>query len=146
LLLKSSSRSKNSDYGQVAVQRSPLVYCLEQLDQPEGVLLYRVSLDLRQNASLQFQEELQSDLRGGIVMLKHLEVANEKSTSGSRRYYPYKSHPPQVRQAELRFIPYYACANRAPTQMQVWTPILRGLVSITARIDCAPATSLLHQA
>jgi DUF1680 family protein len=31
------------DYGRVTVQRGPLVYCLEQLDQPDGVALVDVS-------------------------------------------------------------------------------------------------------
>ncbi len=113
------------DYGRVAVQRGPLIYCLEQLDQQEGVPLYDISLDLRQKASSQFQEEFQSDLLGGIVVLKHVGAANEKSASGSKLYYPYTPNPAQSRQVELRFIPYYAWANRAATPMQVWTPILR---------------------
>ena len=113
------------DYGRVAVQRGPLVYCLEQLDQPEGVPLYDVSLDLRQKVSSQFHEEFQSDLLGGIVVLKHIGAANEKSTSENKLYYPYTPNSTRTRQVELRFIPYYAWANRAPTPMQVWTPILR---------------------
>ena len=34
------------DAGRVAVQRGPLVYCLEELDQPDGVSLVNVALDL----------------------------------------------------------------------------------------------------
>jgi DUF1680 family protein len=113
------------DYGRVAVQRGPLIYCLEQLDQPEGVPLYDISVDLRQKSSSQFHEEFQSDLLGGIVVVKHLGAANEKSSSGSKLYYPYTANRTQARQVELRFIPYYAWANRASTPMQVWTPILR---------------------
>jgi uncharacterized protein len=113
------------DYGRGAVQRGPLIYCLEQLDQPEGVPLFDVSLDLRQKASSHFHEKFQGNLLGGIVVLKHLGAANEKSTSGRRLYYPYTPNLTQTRQVELRFIPYYAWANRAPTPMQVWTPILR---------------------
>jgi DUF1680 family protein len=113
------------DYGRVAVQRGPLIYCLEQLDQPEGVPLYDISLDLRQKSSSQFREEFQSDLLGGIVVVKHLGAANEKSSSGSKLYHPYTANRAQARQVELKFIPYYAWANRASTPMQVWTPILR---------------------
>src|SRR5579864_7769578 len=59
------------DYGRVAVQRGPLVYCLEQLDQPDGVQLFDVVMDVRQKGSSAFREEFQSDLLGGIVVLKH---------------------------------------------------------------------------
>jgi DUF1680 family protein len=113
------------DYGRAAVQRGPLVYCLEQLDQPEGVPLYNVSLDLRQNASSQFHDEFQKDLLGGIVLLKHLGAASEKPASADKLYYRYAPSTAPARPVELRFIPYYAWANRAATPMQVWTPVLR---------------------
>jgi DUF1680 family protein len=120
-----ANRRVVEDYGRVAVQRGPLVYCLEQLDQPEGVALYDVSLDLRQKASSPFHEEFQGDLLGGIVVLKHLGAVYEKSSSHSKLYYPYTLDATKARQVELKFIPYYAWANRAATSMQVWTPILR---------------------
>jgi DUF1680 family protein len=113
------------DFGRVAVQRGPIVYCLEQLDQPEGVPLSDVSLNLRQKPSPQFQEEFHGDLLGGIVVLKHMGTVYEKSNSHGGLYYRYTSAAPKTRQVELKFIPYYAWANRAATQMQVWTPILR---------------------
>jgi uncharacterized protein len=113
------------DYGRVAVQRGPLVYCLEQLDQPQGVPLYDVSLDLRKNASSQFQEQFESNLLGGIVVLKHPGAAKENAAAGTKLYYSYAPSPAQTRELELQFIPYYAWANRASTPMQVWTPYRR---------------------
>ena len=113
------------DYGRVTVQRGPLVYCLEQLDQPEGVALVDVSLDLRQQSGSQFHEEFQRDLLGGIVVLKHTGAVSEKSGSRTALYHRYAADAPKARQVELKFVPYYAWANRAATPMQVWTPILR---------------------
>ena len=113
------------DYGRVAVQRGPLIYCLEQLDQPQGVPLYDVRLDLRRSASPRFQEQFRANLLGGIVVLKHPGAANENSVSGSKLYSSYTAAPAQAHEVELQFIPYYAWANRAPTPMQVWTPYLR---------------------
>jgi DUF1680 family protein len=113
------------DYGRVTVQRGPLVYCLEQLDQPEGVALVDVSLDLRQQSGSQFHEEFQRDLLGGIVVLKHTGAVSEKSSSRTALYHRYVADSPQTRQVELKFVPYYAWANRAASPMQVWTPILR---------------------
>ena len=120
-----ANRRVVEDFGRVAVQRGPLVYCLEQLDQPEGVALYDVSLDMRHEPASPFQEEFRSDVLRGIVMLKHMGAAYEKSSSGGGLYYTYTPNAPKARQVELRFIPYYAWANRAGTPMQVWTPILR---------------------
>jgi DUF1680 family protein len=113
------------DYGRVAVQRGPLIYCLEQLDQPQSVPLYDVSLDLRKDMSSRFQEQFESNLLGGIVVLKHPGAAIESSAASTKLYYSYAQTSPQTRQVELQFIPYYAWANRAPTPMQVWTPYLR---------------------
>ncbi len=120
-----ANRRVVDDYGRLAVQRGPLVYCLEQLDQPEGVSLFDVSLDMRHESGLPFQEEFRSDLLGGIVMLKHMGAAYDKASSGGGLYNRYTPGAPKTRQVELRFIPYYAWANRAGTPMQVWMPILR---------------------
>jgi DUF1680 family protein len=113
------------DYGRVAVQRGPLVYCLEQLDQPDGVPLFDVSLDVRQEVSSKFHEEFHNDVLGGIVELKHPGAIHEKSASHGALYRPYTADAPNARQVELKFVPYYAWANRAATPMQVWTPILK---------------------
>lgn len=111
------------DYGRVAVQRGPLVYCLEQIDQPAGVPLYDVSLDLRPKTSAQFEEHFEPDLLGGIVVLEHAGAATENA--GTKLYQAYTATPLQTRAVGLRFIPYYAWANRTATPMQVWTPYLR---------------------
>ena len=113
------------DYGRVAVQRGPLVYCLEQLDQPEGVGLFDVSVDVRPERSSNFEEEFQNDLLGGVMVLKHRGAITDKSASSETLYQRYTAKKAEIRQVELRFIPYYAWANRAATPMQVWTPVLR---------------------
>ena len=113
------------DYGRVAVQRGPIVYCLEQLDQPEGVQLFDVSLDVRKKGASAFGEEVRKDVLGGIVMLKHTGAVSEKANSRSALYRAYSSETSKAREVELSFVPYYAWANRAATPMQVWTPVLK---------------------
>jgi DUF1680 family protein len=113
------------DFGRVAVQRGPLVYCLEERDQPEGVVLHEVSLDLRPNKAAEFREEFDKDLLGGIVVLKHTGTVGSNPGGANRLYQPYSAATPPTRQVELKFIPYYAWANRIATAMQVWTPVLR---------------------
>jgi DUF1680 family protein len=113
------------DYGRVAVERGPLVYCLEQLDQPDGVQLFDVSVDVRQKDSSAFHEEFHSELLGGIVVLRHAGTVREKSNSESLLYRSYGADSSKGRQVELKFVPYYAWANRAATPMQVWTPVLK---------------------
>src|SRR5215467_3213994 len=113
------------DFGRVAVQRGPLVYCLEQIDQPQGVALDEVSLDLRKNGGPQFREEFEKDLLGGILVLKHRGAVSASAAGGKALYRPYSPEAVTAREVELKFIPYYAWANRAETAMQVWTPVLR---------------------
>ncbi len=120
-----ANRRVVDDYGRVAVQRGPLVYCLEQLDQPQGISLYDVSLDLQQDSSSAFHVEFDKDLLGGIVVLKHAGAWAEKTSSDGKLYRKYTPTAPKGRQVELKFIPYYAWANRAATPMQVWTPTFR---------------------
>ncbi len=111
--------------GRVAVQRGPLVYCLEQIDQPEGVALKDVALNLGAKSSTQFQEEFQKDLLGGIILLRHAGAAFGEPAERSLLYFRYSGEPRKSRPASLTFIPYYAWANRTATPMQVWTPISR---------------------
>lgn len=109
--------------GRVAVQRGPLVYCLEQIDQPEGVALKDVALNLGPRSNTQFQEEFQKDLLGGIILLRHAGAAFGESAEHSPLYFRYSGEARTSKPLSLTFIPYYAWANRTATPMQVWTPI-----------------------
>src|SRR5262249_5227649 len=112
------------DFRRVAVQRGPLVYCLEQIDQPEGASLTDVSLDLRKGGS-EVREEFAKDLRRGLLGLKQSSALNIRPKVGNAVYRRYSGDVPAIREVELRFIPYYAWANRNPSAMQVWTPVLK---------------------
>src|SRR6476661_145306 len=58
------------DLGRVAIQRGPLVYCLEEIDQPSGTVLTDVAMDLTGSSPSQFRDEFKSDLFGGTVLLR----------------------------------------------------------------------------
>jgi uncharacterized protein len=108
--------------GRVAVQRGPLVYCMEQIDQAEGVALKDVALDVdKKNSS--FDEKFGKDLLGGILVLRHPGAVYEGSANRSSLYFSHNAPPRKSRPIQLTFIPYYAWANRAQTPMQVWTPV-----------------------
>jgi len=114
------------DSGRVALQRGPLVYCLEQIDQPEGTSLADVSLRRgSHNSEEDLSESFEKDLLGGVVVLRH--EGEVSTTSGARRSLYFSADAPgsSSSNVELKFIPYYAWANRRPTPMQVWTPIRR---------------------
>jgi DUF1680 family protein len=110
------------DTGRVAIQRGPLLYCMEGIDQPHGVDLVDVALHLSQRPGSQFQSEYTKDLLGGMVVLRHSGVAYDRSASESL-YSRYSYQTVKTRQVALTLIPYYAWANREATEMQVWTPV-----------------------
>jgi DUF1680 family protein len=109
--------------GRVAVQRGPLVYCLEQIDQPEDVALKDVALHLGPNSNAPFQEEFQKDLLGGVLLLRHAGAAYGEPAEHRQLYFRYSRELRKSKPVALTFIPYYAWANRTATPMQVWTPL-----------------------
>jgi len=112
------------DTGRVAVQRGPLVYCLEGLDQPQGVDLSDVALRPGKQAGEGFQSEFRKDLLDGVIVLHHPGLARENNASGTALYPRYNAESVKTRRVDLTFIPYYAWSNRMATAMQVWTPLL----------------------
>ncbi|MGC2185087.1 MAG: glycoside hydrolase family 127 protein [Terriglobales bacterium] len=112
------------DAGRVAVQRGPLVYCMEELDQPAGVTLSDLAVSLGQTARAEFQSEMKNDLLGGVVVLRHTGVAYERAAARKALYSRYGGGQTQSRRVQLTFIPYYAWSNRQETSMQVWTPVV----------------------
>jgi uncharacterized protein len=111
--------------GRVAVQRGPLVYCMEQIDQGEGVALKDVTLSAGKDSSSGFEETFEKDLLGGVLVLRHPGTVYEESADRSRLYFSHNAPPRKSRPVRLTLIPYYAWANRAQTPMQVWTPMAR---------------------
>ena len=123
LMLAANSRVAD-DTGRVAVQRGPLVYCLEGVDQPQGVDLSDVALRAGKQASEGFQNEFRKDLLDGVVVLRHSGLVRE-NTTGSVLYPRYTGESVKTRHVDLTFIPYYAWSNRMVTSMQVWMPLLQ---------------------
>ena len=109
--------------GRAAVQRGPLVYCLEGLDQKSGVSLNDVTLAAAADGG--FTESFEKDLLEGVIVLRHDGAAVQTSASRKALYFPANTTPNKSSKISLTFIPYYAWNNRQPTEMLVWTPLLR---------------------
>ncbi len=110
------------DSGRVAIQRGPLIYCMEGLDQPSGVDFSALAVDIGRDPGRQFKSEFKSDLLGGVVVLQHTGAAFEKSGAADALYSDYNPEPPKTRKVPLTFIPYYVWSNREQSPMEVWTP------------------------
>ncbi len=108
------------DTGRIAIQRGPLIYCLEEIDQPTGVSLNDVAVNPGRHPAEQFQSEFRSDLLGGMVVLHHTGAVYEREASEKSLYSRYGTESTKFRKIPLTFIPYYSWANRQATAMQVW--------------------------
>lgn len=111
------------DTGRVAVERGPLIYCLEEIDQPSGIRLSDVAVNAERRASEAFEAEFKSDLLGGMVVLHHTGAVYARGASEGLLYSRY-NRDSNARRVPLTFIPYYAWANRQATFMQVWNLLL----------------------
>jgi DUF1680 family protein len=113
------------DEGRVAVQRGPLVYCLEELDQPSGTAIEDVSVNIARKPSDGFKSEFKPDLLGGVMVLQHEGELIQYPDSRNTLYTLYQQERPKNKPVELTFIPYYAWANRDKSPMQVWTRLTK---------------------
>jgi uncharacterized protein len=104
-----------STRGAVAIERGPLVYCLEQADHGDPI----AELEIDPSAPLASRWEV--GLLEGVVTVRAAGFRVDTASWGRRLYRPYRAEaqPPRER-AELTAIPYYAWANRAPGAMRVW--------------------------
>ncbi len=96
--------------GKVALQRGPIVYCLEETDNKISPL-NRVALP----RSASISSEYQADLLGGVTTLsgKCLIASTEVDTL-------YSQNRPAETIHAFTAVPYYAWDNREAGHMQVW--------------------------
>src|SRR5947209_4705606 len=99
------------DAGCVALQRGPLVYCLETAD--NNVPLHRIVVPRTTELASQFEP----DLLGGVTVVRG-EVLVEDETGWVGRL--YRSWPISLQSVAITAIPYYAWDNRQPGEMRVW--------------------------
>jgi len=81
-----------ADAGRVAIQRGPIVYCFEEVDNPQGVRNIILAKDPK------FEIEHRPDLLGGVTVIKCVDRSGRPLTA----------------------VPYYAWDHREPGSMVVW--------------------------
>jgi len=107
-----------STRGCVAIERGPLVYCLEAADHPEA----RIA-DLEIDASAPLASAWEPDRLGGVTAVRATGFRVDTQAWAGHLYRTVGSAPaPARRRAALTAIPYYAWANREPGAMRVWIP------------------------
>jgi len=96
-----------ADRGQVALQRGPLMYCLEWPDQEEQKALHLMLAE-----QPDFSYEFKPDLLKGVGMISAKGYSLKRGLDGTVEKLP----------VALKAIPYYAWANRGRGEMTVWIP------------------------
>jgi hypothetical protein len=105
--------------GSVAIERGPLVYCLEDAGLPESVLLDEIGV----RAGWPLRAVPRPDLLGGIIAVD----AKVACRPGEPPPWPYGSQgragEAVSRRTSVTAVPYYAWDNRTRGRMRVWLPV-----------------------
>ncbi len=104
------------DAHQVAVQRGPIVYCLESLDLPAGVKVSDVVIP----ADVKLTTRYDRRLLNGVVVLEGRAMTQPKTDWNGKLYREFQ--PAELKPFNIRFIPYSVWQNRGPSEMSVWLP------------------------
>lgn len=88
------------NHGRVALERGPLVYCVEAVEHGGSVT------QLALPDAAKFTAEFRADWLGGVTVLRSQALA--KQADGTLRHVP------------LTAVPYYAWNHRGPGEMAVW--------------------------
>lgn len=115
--LSAANPRVREDLGKAAVTRGPICYCLEQADNGEDLHLLRVDAGAIDRAAVKRIEIGGQEMRSVELAGFRTELPGE----GSALYADYA--PPKEAPATLKFIPYYAWANRGEGEMRVWVRV-----------------------
>ena len=99
--------------GQIALQRGPIVYCLEEID--NGTRLANACIA----ADAPLEAAFDAALFGGVSVINGQASRIERANGGDLYQYGSRADM-QSESFAFRAIPYYLWANRAPGEMRVW--------------------------
>ena len=103
------------DRSKVAVQRGPVVYCAESVDNGANLQLLQI------DTQAPITEEFKTDLFGGVVSLS-IKGSRIKLNDNwqDKLYQPVDEIKDTDAQTDIKLIPYFTCLNRGETEMTVW--------------------------
>ncbi len=126
-----------SDRGRVALQRGPMVYCLEDADNRDDSRL-GISRRIAVTPDAKIETDFRRDLLGGVVVLTGEGVLTPDQDWGDEELYRAETEPRAVR---FTAVPYFAWDNRGPGGMQVWIPESAALAPLGPLPGVMPSAS-----
>ena len=129
LRLTVSHPAVDAVHGMAAIERGPIVYCFENVDQPSTVDSKQVDLnhvELRVDEPM--TEEVVHDLPGGPAVVARVPAVARDDSGWGRTGWATLGDEPDRRDTDvvLTAIPYHLWANRGPSVMRIFTPIRPG--------------------
>lgn len=100
------------NYGKVALQRGPFVYCLEEEDNGEN--LHLLNLQTKPDP-----QEINDNILGKYVSLKGMAERHLIDDSWNNYLYQSENYE-SIKEIDVTFIPYHLWANRSVGEMKVW--------------------------
>jgi len=100
--------------GKVAIQRGPLVYCLEQADNGSELHNFRLPQDA------QFRLISGSGLLAGKTLLQTQGLRRLSVHAGRQPLYSFNPPEEETTMQSMTFVPYFSWANRGEGEMRVW--------------------------
>ena len=106
-----TSSKVSANTGKAAVERGPLIYCAEGVDNDDDIL----SLSLKKGGEVTVSDYLPDKLCG----IRELYAEGWRERVGDELY-SYEA--PIAESCRITMVPYYAWGNRGLNQMRVWIP------------------------
>ena len=97
----------------MALQRGPVIFCIEEVDNGPNLDSILLPRDAPVEASYD------GNLLGGVVTL-HAVGWREGTDAVQGQHPAYSTDAPPMRDVGIRAVPYFAWDNRASGDMQVW--------------------------
>ena len=101
--------------GQVAVQRGPIIYCIESNDL-NGADIDNIAIP----ANAKFTP-VETTIEGSRIIALETEAVNRGESSWQNTL--YREIGKNKNTVKIRLIPYYAWGNRGKSEMTVWIPV-----------------------
>jgi len=111
--LSEANPNVRQNTGKLALTRGPVVYCLEEADNGKDLFKIHIGSSNPADAEVKFRK----DFLEGLDYIS-MTGKKEKDWGTDDLYRP--AGESRFEEKTLRFIPYYAWANRGPGEMTVW--------------------------
>ncbi|RAI89939.1 hypothetical protein LV83_01940 [Algoriphagus yeomjeoni] len=102
---------------QVAVMRGPIVYCIESPDISDARIF-----DVKIPADIQLKAVKEAISGAQIAFLEGTALVQTDEDWNGDLYRPIDSKS-ELKELEIRLVPYFAWGNRGKSEMSVWIPL-----------------------